>query len=56
VPVAIIGPKMVEFHSKSGLAVAPAKVALKQNGGVQPPIYVPLVDRVSGTGSLMSRD
>ena len=32
VPLAIVGPKMVEFHSKSGLAVAPAKVAIKQNG------------------------
>jgi len=32
VPLAIVGPKMVEFHSKSGLAVAPAKVAMKQNG------------------------
>ena len=29
VPLAIVGPKMVEFHSKSGLAVAPAKVATK---------------------------
>ena len=29
VPLAIVGPKMVEFHSKSGSAVAPAKVATK---------------------------
>ena len=34
VPLAIVGPKMVEFHSKSGLEVAPAKVAIKQNGYV----------------------
>ena len=32
VPLAIVGPKMVKFHSKSGLAVTPAKVALNQNG------------------------
>ena len=32
VPVAIVGPKMVEFHSRSDLAVTPAKVATKQNG------------------------
>ena len=32
VPRAIVGTKMVEFHSESGLAVAPAKVAIKQNG------------------------
>jgi hypothetical protein len=31
VPLAIVGPKMVKFHSKSGLAVTPAKVALNQN-------------------------
>ena len=29
VPLAIVGPKMVEFHSKSGLAVTPPKVAPK---------------------------
>jgi hypothetical protein len=29
VPLAIVGPKMAAFHSKSGSAVAPAKVATK---------------------------
>ena len=29
VPVAIVGPKMVEFHSRSDLALTPAKVAIK---------------------------
>ena len=31
-PNAIIGTKMAAFHSKSDLAVTPAKVATKQNG------------------------
>ena len=32
VPMAIVGPKMVEFHSRSGPVVAPAKIDLCRIG------------------------